>query len=176
MPLPTPAGRLRAAVARAEPKLREWSDADAGLAPAPGKWCPKEILGHLVDSAVHNHRRFVLARDRDDLVFDGYDQEASVRAQRFNDQPWSELIDVWVALNRHIARLMEATPVDERDRPRVRHSLDRVAWEIVPVDEPATLGYFMLDYVGHLQHHLRQIDPALADPPAAQRGGEHKTR
>jgi hypothetical protein len=27
----------------------------------------------------------------------------------------------------------------------------------MPETEPATLGYFMHDYVGHMHHHLRQI-------------------
>jgi len=39
----------------------------------------------------------------------------------------------------------------------------------VPSEEPATLEYFMRDYIGHLRHHLRQIDSALADPPKLQR-------
>ena len=28
-----------------------------------------------------------------------------------------------------------------------------------PKEEPATLEYFMRDYVGHLRHHLDQILP-----------------
>ena len=28
---------------------------------------------------------------------------------------------------------------------------------MVPQDQPATLEYFMRDYVGHLKHHLAQI-------------------
>jgi hypothetical protein len=42
--------------------------------------------------------------------------------------------------------------------PRSRHNLDQMAWQPVPRDQPATLDYFMADYVGHLKHHLQQID------------------
>ena len=37
--------------------------------------------------------------------------------------------------------------------------------QTVPADQPATLDYFMADYVDHLHHHLRQIAAAtgLAD-------------
>jgi hypothetical protein len=42
---------------------------------AEEKWSAKEIVGHLIDSAANNHRRFILAQGRDDLLFEGYDQE-----------------------------------------------------------------------------------------------------
>ncbi len=37
--------------------------------PAPNKWSVKEILGHLIDSAVNNHHRFVRAQAVDDFEF-----------------------------------------------------------------------------------------------------------
>ena len=38
---------------------------------AEGKWSPKQIVGHLIDSAANNHQRFVRAQFGDDLVFPG---------------------------------------------------------------------------------------------------------
>jgi hypothetical protein len=64
---------------------------------------------------------------------------------------------------------MEATPEDVLGMARSDHNLHQLAWEVVPEDEPVTLEYFMRDYVGHLKHHLRQIDPDLADAPVRQR-------
>jgi hypothetical protein len=64
---------------------------------------------------------------------------------------------------------METTPADVLRAPRADHNLHLRAWEVVPEDEPATLEYFMRDYVAHLKHHVRQIDPSLADPPVLQR-------
>ena len=52
---------------------------------------------------------------------------------------------------------MDAVPDEIRLRPRQRHNLHQLAWQPVPETEPATLDYFMRDYVGHLKHHLRQI-------------------
>jgi len=46
-------------------------------------------------------------------------------------------------------------------REHTRHNLHELAWQPVPADRPATLDYFMRDYVGHLQHHLRQIRALL---------------
>ena len=66
-----PEERLRAAIANASPPLAAISDADAAKPRAPGKWSPKQIIGHLIDSASNNHQRFVRANFTDDLIFPG---------------------------------------------------------------------------------------------------------
>lgn len=164
MPSTDAAARLRAAVAAAVPRLLALPESDAGRRPAPGKWSPKEVIGHLVDSASNNHQRFVRARFQDDLVFPGYAQDDWVRAQRYADAPWRDLVELWRAFNLHLARVIESTPRDAAERPRARHNLDKIAFRTVPANEPATLGDFMNDYVLHLEHHLRQIFPL--DPHA----------
>jgi hypothetical protein len=148
---------LREIVERATPALLALDDLTTVRRPAPGKWSPREILGHLIDSAANNHQRFVRAQFQDDLVFPGYDQDAWVAAQRYHETAWPDLVTLWRAYNLHVARVMAAVPEEARLRPRARHNLDRIAWVAVPADQPATLDYFMRDYVGHLRHHLRQI-------------------
>jgi hypothetical protein len=133
------------------------SDEEAGRRPAPGKWSPKEIIGHLIDSAANNHARFVRAQTSDDLMFDGYDQDAWVRVQQYGDRQWSELVQLWHAYNRHLAAVMASADPAALERPRRRHNLDAIAWQPVNRDSPATLDYFMRDYVAHMKHHLRQI-------------------
>ena len=123
----------------------------------PGKWCAREVIGHLIDSASNNHQRFVRAQFKDDLLFDGYEQDAWVSLQRYSEAPWSELIDLWCYFNLHIAHIMQVASKDERLRKRARHNLDQLAWKPIPREEPATLDYFMSDYVEHLEHHLAQI-------------------
>jgi hypothetical protein len=132
-------------------------DRDAAAPCAPGKWSRKEIIGHLIDSAANNHARFVPAQASDDLVFASYDQEAWVRAQRYNDRPWADLVALWREYNLHLASVMASADARVVDRPRARHSLDHIAFVPVAADQPATLGYLMRDYVAHLEHHLRQI-------------------
>ena len=129
--------------------------------PAPGKWSAQEILGHLIDSAANNHLRFVKAPGRDDLVFDGYDQDDWVRVQSYATADWPLLVGLWRAYNLHLAHVMAAIPDDARRRPCSRHSLDRIAFRPVPAGDPATLGYLMEDYVVHLRHHLGQIRALL---------------
>jgi hypothetical protein len=150
---------LRGAIEKSMPMLEKMSDEATRRRPAPSKWSPREIIGHLIDSASNNHQRFVRAQFQDDLVFPGYEQDAWVSAQRYQEAPWNELLALWRGFNLHIARVMEAAPADQRLRPRHRHNLDELAWKPVPRDAPTTLDYFMADYVAHLKHHLGQIIP-----------------
>ena len=152
-----PARELRAAVERATPRLLALSDVDSARRRSPGKWSPREIIGHLIDSASNNHQRFVRAQFQDDLIFAGYDQDAWVAAQKYHDASWPELVTLWRAFNLHLAHVMEGIPEAVRARIHHRHNLDALAWQSVAADAPTTLEFFMSDYVGHLKHHLRQI-------------------
>ena len=115
--------RLRAVIAAAEPALAALPEADTAVRPAPGKWSPREVIGHLIDSASNNHPRFVLARWQDDLVFQGYEQERWVDAQDYLHAPWNDLVTLWASFNRHLAHVMAAVPPDVRARQHARHNL-----------------------------------------------------
>lgn len=169
--MPAYVDRLRQLVERATPLLLALPPDLTTERPAPGKWSPQEILGHLIDSASNNHRRFVEAQMREDLMFVGYDQDGWVRTQPYQDSPWAELVTLWRSFNLHLARVMEAAPESARTRPRTRHNLAEIGWDVAP-DQPATLDFVMSDYVEHLEHHLRQVLGETLDGPAAPtRGG-----
>lgn len=155
----TVARDLREAVESAAPRLAALSEEEAGRPLAPGKWSAKEVIGHLIDSVAHNHQRFVRARFIDHLEFVGYEQDRWVAEQRYGAVPWAELVTLWRLYNRHLARVIEGTPPGVGASPRTRHNLDEIAWKPVPRGQPATLLYFMDDYVGHLRHHLKQVLP-----------------
>jgi len=152
------AAELRRAVEEALPVLLAIDEGASVRSPAPGKWCPRELVGHLIDSAANNHQRFVRARLQDDLVFPGYDQDAWVSLQRYREAPWRELVELWRLYNLHLARVFEAIPPELARRSHMRHNFDQIAWRTVPASEPATLEYFADDYVGHLRHHLSQLN------------------
>lgn len=155
---------LRETVEQAVAVLEGVPPAAAARRPGVGKWSAKEVIGHLIDSASNNHQRFVRACFQDDLVFPGYDQDAWVDLQRYQEAPWTELLALWRAYNLHLAAVMAAVPEAARFRERRVHNLHEIAWQTVPATEPATLDYFMRDYVGHLRHHLRQVWDVLSLP------------
>ena len=150
---------LASVVAHALPLLSAIPEDAASKKPAPNKWSKKEILGHLVDSAANNHSRFVRAQFQDDLVFDGYQQDAWVKAGDYQNAPWDDLVALWHTFNLQIARVMEHVPDAIRLRETTRHNFDRIGFNALPPGQPATLDFLMQDYVRHLEHHLRQIFP-----------------
>ncbi len=121
------------------------------------KWSPKQIIGHLIDSASNNHGRFVRAQLSDELVFAGYEQEGWVRASDYQRRDWKELVQLWQLYNRHMAHLMSHVPAESRLKLRYKHNLHQIASENLREDEPVTLDWFMRDYVDHLEKHLQQI-------------------
>lgn len=145
---------------RAAAWLRTVPDAAARIPYAPGKWSTKEVVGHSVDSAANNHQRFVRAQWSDDLLCPTYAQDEWVRTQRYLEAPWPELAELFGMYNQHLARVVEFMPPEVLTRPRAKHNLHIVGWQQVSEHDAVTLAWFIRDYVGHLQHHIRQIVPA----------------
>jgi len=141
------AAALRAEVEEAAVRLRTLTETEVTRDRGAGKWIKKEILGHLVDSAANNHQRFVRAQTVDPFVWPGYDQQFWVSVHRYRDRPWAELVELWVGLNRHVAQIIEGVP-----------PVRRSARCVIGDAEPATLEWWMQDYMRHLRHHLAQIE------------------
>lgn len=139
-------------------KLLLIDEVKASKKSSPEKWSAKEIIGHLIDSASNNHQRFVRAQFTDDLIFSGYQQNDWVVAQNYQSESWKNLIELWKSFNLHILHVMKTVPELKRKQIRLKHNLHHLAWKAVPENEPATLEYFMMDYVGHFNHHLNQLD------------------
>jgi len=140
------AQELRSDIDAALRDLRALTDADAAADRGAGKWTCKEILGHLIDSAVNNHQRFLRAPVADPFVWPGYEQNAWVAAQRYRDRPWAELLELWAAVNRHVAYAIASVPASSL---QTRCTIGD--------GEPVTLEWLMHDYLRHLRHHLAQI-------------------
>ena len=91
------------------------------------------------------------------MVFPPYAQEEWVALQRYQEASWEELLTLWLAFNRHLVQVMAAIPREVRERVRNKHNLDQIATYPPAHPDEATLEYFMLDYVDHLERHMRQI-------------------
>ena len=138
-------------------KLHQLTDESSSFKKSYNMWSQKEILGHLIDSALVNHSRFLLGINKGDLIFDTYPQNHWVEVQNYNSRNWDDLIELWSGLNLHIAKLISQIPEEVITRRTKKHNFDKICWKVVPQNEETSLGYLIKDYIGHLEHHLKQI-------------------
>jgi hypothetical protein len=150
-------GDFRSTVVDATERLRAISSDRSAQKLSPDQWSIREVLGHLIDSAANNHQRFVRAQFTDDLVFPGYEQEKWVNAQRYNEESWSDMVQLWSSYNLHLLHVIASIPEATLMRARIRHNLDQIALHPVDKNDPTTLDYFVRDYLVHMKHHLDQI-------------------
>jgi hypothetical protein len=125
-------------------RLEALSDETYNWQPDPEKWSKKEILGHLVDSAQNNIRRFIVAQYEETPTI-LYSQDAWVAFAGYRDYPVQELIALWALLNRHILVILSHMSVGNAQRMCAMGS------------QPQPLEWVAADYCNHLLHHLHQI-------------------
>jgi len=128
-------------------RFEHLDDAKASVKLLPDKWSRKEILGHLIDSASNNHQRFVRAQYMKDLNSLSYEQTEWVKIQQHGSRSWKDLLVFWKSYNLHLAHVIRRMPIVSLQVPYTLGSGEQV-----------TIGYIVVDYLGHMQHHLRQIE------------------
>lgn len=138
--------RLHTIVATAVPRLLSLTEEEAAARPYADKWSLKETLGHLIDSAMNNHQRIVRMQATPDLGKFTYDQLHWVRSQRYQEEPWTELVGLWRAVNTHLAHTIGGI------HPSALGNVCDMGYP-----EPATLSFVVEDYLRHAEHHLAQI-------------------
>jgi len=145
---------FRDTLSGATPRLLAMTEQESEVPRAEDKWSPKQIIGHLIDSAGNNHQRFVRLQIDPELRMPGYKQAEWVAVQGYQDASWDDLIALWSAYNRHLARVIERIPDGKRGTTCT-----------IGADAPVTLGFLAADYVRHLRHHLAQADALPESSP-----------
>jgi hypothetical protein len=132
-------------------KLKQFSSEELLKRPAPGKWSTQEILGHLIDSAVNNLKRFTEIQFLSQpYTIISYMQNELVIVNDYQNLPLQHMLDLWQSLNRQIVFVVKTIPADTLNYPVDPHYESR---------EMKTLGWIICDYVAHMEHHFRQIFP-----------------
>jgi len=147
---------LRALLKDLPDRLNKLTAAQTSRKSDPSKWSSKEELGHLIDSALNNHRRIILVQLEDKLALPSYDGERWVEVQRYQDRDWTGLVQLWLTLNRHLLAAAETVPSSAWTRTCT-----------IGDSQPLTLKFVVDDYVDHMLHHLRHIGIKVDDLVAA---------
>lgn len=120
---------------------------------APEKWSKKEILGHLIDSAQNNIRRFVIGQYQHEAHI-VYQQNAWVKAADYQQYDSLDLLDFWILLNKHLCVILKNLP---KEHYQVLTNWGgsiasaKIGEDLVPLE------FVAHDYLRHLDHHLRQM-------------------
>lgn len=130
------------------------SEADFSAKPVPTKWSKKEVLGHLIDSAHNNLRRFITGQYETTPPKIIYEQDFWVLSNRYQDMDKNDVITLWKLMNERIAAVLMS--MDTR-------SYSRAADTGRNSPELHTLQWLAADYLKHMKHHLNQIIPKAFD-------------
>jgi len=121
---------------------------DFELKPSENKWSKKEILGHLIDSAINNIQRFTEIQYFDKpYTIRTYNPDALVRANDYQNKNNQNLYDLWLQSNEQILHIVKNQTVTT-----LKYQL------ILPNGEVSDLEFLITDYFEHFYYHLNQIN------------------
>lgn len=129
------------------------NETDFSHKPLPTKWSKKEVVGHLIDSALNNLRRFIVAQyePQPKIV---YDQDFWVHANGYQQMKKEDVISLWKLVNERICSVLGSMP-----ETNFKKETNTGKIEI----ELHTLHWLAEDYVKHMKHHLNQVIPGSFD-------------
>lgn len=136
--------QLEEIIANYYPLLQDLSADQLDYRYAPGKWSRKEEIGHLVDSAQNNIRRFIEAQYQAETPTIVYDQDQWVALSDYASYHPVDLLRLWILLNNHILTILRKMPPENYIKTCQRR-------------EQHTIGWLAADYNKHLRYHLHRI-------------------
>lgn len=147
--------RINQNIRRFKDKIHEIPAEELAYKPSPDKWSKKEILGHLIDSALNNLKRFLsIMYSYRDYQVRPYDQNYLVKVNHYQDMDLDHLANLWQSLNQQISHIVKDIPIK-----KLEHEV------IIAPGEKRTCQWLIEDYIVHMEHHLNQILPSETEPP-----------
>ena len=112
------------------------------------KWSKKEILGHLIDSAINNIQRFTeIQYSEKPYKIRTYNQNELVKWNDYQNKNNQDLYNLWLQLNIHILHLVR------------NQTTETLQYQLVLLNgEISNLQFLIQDYFDHFYHHLNQIN------------------
>jgi hypothetical protein len=126
-------------------ELKKVREETYSFKPNANKWSKKEILGHLIDSAQNNIRRFVVGQyeEAPRII---YKQDDWVAIADYQNYSTKDLIGFWRLINNHASIILSR--ISPEMAQRKCDTNDTVLH---------TIEWLAADYIKHLLHHLHQI-------------------
>ena len=135
-------------------RISAFSEQELTTKSDPLRWSKKEIVGHLIDSAQNNLRRFICSQYESVPPKIYYDQNFWVIVNDYHHIKKEDLIDLWRLINSQIANVLSNMPEENysRECDTGKHSV-----------QLHTLSFLAEDYIKHTKHHLNQLIPGWYD-------------
>ena len=140
--------KLRQLMVTIKRTVNTFSNAELERKADDGTWSKKEILGHLIDSTLHNLRRFVAAHYMEmPFAITDYEKEALVTANHYQELSTRHLLALFCSLNDHIVEVVS------------RLTPEQLADEVIYPDEFKFLSVARLyeEYVEHLEEQMQRL-------------------
>jgi hypothetical protein len=148
------AQELQTVVSEYAAKFTSISDSEFSSKPLPHKWSRKEVVGHLIDSAQNNLRRFIVGQYESKPPNIIYDQDFWVNANGYQRMKKEDVIMLWKLVNERICEILNSMPesnyTKECNTGKTEVQLHSLPW-------------LADDYIKHMKHHLNQVIPGSFD-------------
>ncbi|SOD15108.1 DinB family protein [Pedobacter xixiisoli] len=124
--------------------LAKFSEEELSMRPLPNKWSKKEVIGHLIDSATNNHQRFIRGQFELEPSI-AYQQDQWNEFNHYGEIAGGHVIAFWKIYHQHLLEVIKRIPSENLSK------------QVSVGDNLHSLAFLVVDYVAHLEHHLKQI-------------------